>query len=116
MHKMFQLATMHDIAVKRFPELFSVLLNALGCYVGTSPPIYTPQNTKDKKDKSTFVPNRNAYRLIPARYDILIIICAMFSSFCVVSKLTVNFTELLKVCKFSVLKKCTTQCKCLFVL
>jgi hypothetical protein len=68
MHEMFQLATMHDIAVKRFPELFSVLLNALGCYVGTSPPIYTPQNTKFKKDKSTFVPNRNAYRLIPARY------------------------------------------------
>jgi hypothetical protein len=91
MHEMFRLATMHDIAVKRFPELFSVLLIVLGCYVGTSPPIYTPQNTKSKKDKSTFVPNRNAYRLIPARYGILIIIPAKFFIF-FVSKLAVGFT------------------------
>jgi hypothetical protein len=114
MHEMFQLATMHDIAAKKFPELFSVLLIALGCYVGTSPPIYTPQNTKSKKDKSTFVPNRNAYRLIPARYGILInYTCKVFHFF--MYKLAVSFTEQLKVCRFSVLKKPITQCKYLFV-
>lgn len=74
MHEMFRLATMEDIAVKRFPELFSIMLIALSCYVGTSPPIYTPQHAKAKKDKSVFVPNRNAYKLIPARYGKLVLI------------------------------------------
>lgn len=92
MHEMFQLATMHDIAVKRFPELFSVLLIALGCYVGTSPPVYTPQNTKSKKDKSTFVPNRNAYRLIPARVAV-----EAFKSFLLCSKCE-NIAEALLQC------------------
>ncbi|KAJ4431384.1 hypothetical protein ANN_19981 [Periplaneta americana] len=64
MHEMFRLATMQDIAVKRFPELFSLFLISLGCYVGSSPPINTPQA---KRDKSTFIPNRSAYKLIPAR-------------------------------------------------
>jgi hypothetical protein len=59
---------MQDIAVKRFPELFSIMLVALSCYVGTSPPVYTPQHAKGKKDKLVFVPNRSAYKLTPARY------------------------------------------------
>jgi hypothetical protein len=74
MHEMFRLATMQDIAVKRFPELFSIMLVALSCYVGASPPVYTPQHTKGKKDKSIFVPNRNAYKLTPARYGKLVLI------------------------------------------
>ncbi|PSN35449.1 hypothetical protein C0J52_06619 [Blattella germanica] len=68
MHEMFKNAAMQENAVKKFPELFSILLVILGCYIGTSPPINTPQNSKSKeKDKSTFIPNRNAYKLNPAR-------------------------------------------------
>ena len=72
MHEMFRLATMEDIAVNKFPELFSSLLIVLGSYVGTSPPINTPQNSKGQNDKPTFIPNRNAYKLNPARYGIII--------------------------------------------
>jgi hypothetical protein len=104
MREMFRLATMQDIAVKRFPELFSILLIALGCYVGTSPPINTPQYAKGKKDKSTFVPNRNAYKLTPARYGMLLIISVKLSSFPFVIKLSYSFTESLKVCNFWILK------------
>lgn len=95
MHEMFRLATMQDIAVKRFPELFSVLLIALGCYIGTAPPVCTPQNAKAKKGSLTFVPNRNAYKLVPARYDILHDI--NFCSFSFVCMLNFRFVELLKV-------------------
>lgn len=95
MHEMFRLATMQDIAVKKFPELFSVLLIALGCYIGTAPPVCTPQHAKGKKGNLTFVPNRNAYKLAPARYDILHDI--NFCSFSFVCMLDFRFVELLKV-------------------
>jgi len=92
MHEMFRLATMQDIAVKRFPELFSVLLIALGCYIGTAPPVCTPQHAKGKKGSLTFVPNRNAYKLAPARYDILLYVnLCSFSFICMLSFRFVEF-------------------------
>lgn len=67
MHNMFSIATMQTIALKNFPELFTMLLIAMGCYVGISPPIHTPQKDGNKS-KYGFVPNRNAYKLNPAKY------------------------------------------------
>lgn len=98
MHEMFRLATMQEIAVKRFPELFSVLLVALGCYIGTAPPVCTPQHVKGKKDNLTFIPNRNAYKLIPARYNMLQNI--NFCNFLFLCTLNIRFVDLLKVCIF----------------
>lgn len=95
---MFRLATMQDIAVKRFPELFSVLLITLGCYIGTAPPVCTPQHTKSKKGNLTFVPNRSAYKLAPARYDMLQDI--NYCSFSFVCILNFRFEELLEVWMF----------------
>ncbi|KAJ9596476.1 hypothetical protein L9F63_012515, partial [Diploptera punctata] len=60
LHEMLQVATMEQLAVNKFAELLCVLLIVLGCYVGTSPPINTPHN---KKDKTAFIPNRSAYKL-----------------------------------------------------
>jgi hypothetical protein len=95
MHEMFRLAAMQDIAVKRFPELFSVLLIALGCYIGTAPPVCAPQHTKGKKDNSTFIPNRSAYKLTPARYGMLQ--NTNFAVFLFVCKLNIRSIEFLKV-------------------
>ena len=95
MHEMFRLATMQDIAVKRVPELFSVLLIALGCYIGAAPPVCIPQHAKGKKYNLTFIPNRNAYKLAPGRYDMLQNI--NFCSFSFLCKMNIRFVELLKV-------------------
>ncbi|XP_068084667.1 maestro heat-like repeat-containing protein family member 1 [Anabrus simplex] len=69
MQDMFHIASMQEIAVKRFAELFSMFLICLGCYVGVSPPIHTPQtpHRSGKKESHGFVPNRNAYKLHPWR-------------------------------------------------
>ncbi|XP_046385192.1 maestro heat-like repeat-containing protein family member 1 [Ischnura elegans] len=85
LQEMFKSATMQEAALQLFPELFSALIMALGCYIGTSPPVYmahrptpapltaprsanAPANQKESSgSRFSFVPNRKAYKLNPAR-------------------------------------------------
>ncbi|XP_046989834.1 maestro heat-like repeat-containing protein family member 1 isoform X1 [Schistocerca americana] len=66
MSNMFSIASMSSITVKKFPELFSMFLVAMGCYVGISPPICVPQKPENT-NKYGIVPNRGAYKLNPAK-------------------------------------------------
>lgn len=57
---------MQDLSKSAFSEMLSALLIALAAYVGACPPINTPR--RDSKVKSaSFVPNRDAYALVPGR-------------------------------------------------
>ncbi|XP_071443199.1 maestro heat-like repeat-containing protein family member 1 isoform X2 [Hetaerina americana] len=87
MQEMFRCAAMQEAALHLYPELFSALLIAMGCYIGTSPPVYMahrptpapltaprnanaplPANQKEASgSRFSFVPNRKAYKLNPAR-------------------------------------------------
>jgi hypothetical protein len=59
-------AVMQELSKTAFSELLSALLIALAAYVGACPPINTPR--RDSKAKSSsFVPNRDAYALVPGR-------------------------------------------------
>lgn len=62
---MFGMIQMHDLAVSRFAEVFTLYLSILVLYIGVSPPITTPSSTSIGKIK--FIPNRDAYRINPAR-------------------------------------------------
>lgn len=70
---------MQEIVVAQLPELFTILLMVFSSYIGTSPPIHTPQHAT-KKDKYSIVPNRDAYKLVPARIALetlkLLLLCA----------------------------------------
>nr|CAD7445664.1 unnamed protein product [Timema bartmani] len=68
MKEMFRVGgTMRELAIGRFPDLFSCFLVSVGGYVGVSPPIYTPQQSSTGGSKFSFIPNRGAYKLNPAR-------------------------------------------------
>lgn len=57
---------MQEISKSAFSELLSALVIALAAYVGACPPINTPR--RDSKAKNVaFVPNRDAYALVPGR-------------------------------------------------
>ncbi|XP_063232625.1 maestro heat-like repeat-containing protein family member 1 isoform X2 [Bacillus rossius redtenbacheri] len=64
LREMFRVASMHALVTARLPELFTLLYLAVASYVGASPPVHTPHSGKDRL---SFVPNRNAYKLSPAR-------------------------------------------------
>lgn len=63
LREMYLVASMKDLAWAHFSELFALLLTTLGAYVGVTPPIYSPGS-----HRSVFIPNREAYKLSPARY------------------------------------------------
>lgn len=69
---------MQDIVISQLPELFAILLMIISSYIGTSPPIYTPQS--GKKEKHSFIPNRDAYKINPAKIALetckLLLLCA----------------------------------------
>nr|CAD7202277.1 unnamed protein product [Timema douglasi] len=68
MREMFRVGgTMRELAIGRFADLFSCFLVSVGGYVGVSPPIYTPQQPSTGGSKFSFIPNRGAYKLNPAR-------------------------------------------------
>nr|CAD7453186.1 unnamed protein product [Timema tahoe] len=68
MKEMFRVGgTMRELAIGRFADLFSCFLVSVGGYVGVSPPIYTPQQSSTGGSKFSFIPNRGAYKLNPAR-------------------------------------------------
>lgn len=71
---------MQDIVISQLPELFAILLMIVSSYIGTSPPIYTPQQTSTKKEKYSFIPNREAYKINPAKVALetckLLLLCA----------------------------------------
>lgn len=70
---------MHDIVISQLPELFAILLMIVSSYIGSSPPVYTPQQP-NKKEKYSFIPNRDAYRINPAKVALetckLLLLCA----------------------------------------
>lgn len=76
---MFRNVQMQEIVVSQLPELFAILLMIVSSYIGTSPPIYTPQSNA-KKEKYSFVPNRDAYKINPAKIALetckLLLLCA----------------------------------------
>jgi hypothetical protein len=77
LHEMFacgaEAMTVYADSPTVFPELLSALLLALGSFVGACPPVNMP-GTRARVSKSTgaaslaFVPNRDAYNLVPGRY------------------------------------------------
>lgn len=70
---------MQDIVISQLPELFAILLMIISSYIGSSPPVYTPQQS-NKKEKYPFVLNRDAYKLNPAKVALetckLLLLCA----------------------------------------
>lgn len=60
--EIFKSSQLSDLCKQQFPELFSLLLIALGSYIGTDAPV---NGIADKKEKYIFVPNRDAYKLQP---------------------------------------------------
>lgn len=76
---MFRNIQMQEIVISQLPELFAVLLMIVSSYIGTSPPIYTPQQS-GKKEKYSFIPNRDAYKINPAKMALetfkLLLLCA----------------------------------------
>ncbi|XP_039279255.1 maestro heat-like repeat-containing protein family member 1 isoform X2 [Nilaparvata lugens] len=62
LREMFLITGMRDLAISRFPEVFTLYLNILVTYIGVSPPINTPSFA----GKAKFIPNREAYKLNPA--------------------------------------------------
>lgn len=78
---MFRNIQMQDIVITQLPELFAVLLMIVSSYIGTSPPIYTPQQqSSNKKEKYSFIPNRDAYKINPTKIALetckLLLLCA----------------------------------------
>ncbi|XP_075211694.1 maestro heat like repeat family protein c11.1 isoform X2 [Lycorma delicatula] len=61
--EMFGVIQMQDLAISRFPEVFTLYLSILVLYIGVSPPITTPSSI----GKMKFIPNREAYKICPAR-------------------------------------------------
>lgn len=76
---MFRNIQMQEMVILQLPELFAILLMIVSSYIGTSPPIYTPQQS-NKKEKYSFVPNRDAYKINPAKIALetckLLLLCA----------------------------------------
>lgn len=62
MCEMFLVAAMHELAVSHFAELLTQILMVFAAYVGVTPPICAPAS-----NKAVFIPNREAYKIIPAR-------------------------------------------------
>uniref|UniRef100_A0A1B6KA60 Maestro heat-like repeat-containing protein family member 1 n=1 Tax=Graphocephala atropunctata TaxID=36148 RepID=A0A1B6KA60_9HEMI len=62
LREMLMVASMHDLTMAHFPDLFALHLTVLAAYVGVTPPVYSPGS-----HKSAFIPNREAYKINPAR-------------------------------------------------
>ncbi|XP_054283514.1 maestro heat-like repeat-containing protein family member 1 [Macrosteles quadrilineatus] len=60
--EMFLVASMYDLASAHFADLFALLLTVVAAYVGVTPPIYAPGT-----NKTMFIPNREAYKINPAK-------------------------------------------------
>lgn len=61
--EMFCVVGMESLAVNRFPEVFTLYLNILVLYIGVASPVTTPASI----GKMKFIPNREAYKITPAR-------------------------------------------------
>lgn len=66
---MFRNSQIQEVITNQFPELFVILSMIFSTYIGTSPPIHVPQQSQqiNKKEKYSIVPNRDAYKLVPAK-------------------------------------------------
>ncbi|KAG8247357.1 Mroh1p [Homalodisca vitripennis] len=62
LREMMLVASMRDLTMAHFPDLFALNLTVLAAYVGVTPPVYSPGS-----NKSAFIPNREAYKINPAR-------------------------------------------------
>ncbi|RZF41045.1 hypothetical protein LSTR_LSTR002677 [Laodelphax striatellus] len=62
LREMFLITGMRDLAISRFPEVFTLYLNILVLNTCVTPPINTPSFA----GKGKFIPNREAYKLNPA--------------------------------------------------
>lgn len=65
LHELLKNPQLKDNCLAQFPELFSLLLICLASYIGCSAPV--TKSSIDKKDRYSFVLNREAYKLNPAK-------------------------------------------------
>ncbi|KAJ8916184.1 hypothetical protein NQ315_016323 [Exocentrus adspersus] len=81
LHEILKNTQIKDISIQQFPELFSTLLVCLASYIGTSTPV--ARGNGDKRDKYSFIINRDAYKLSPAKIALetfrLFLTCCEFS-------------------------------------
>lgn len=64
MCELFKHSQLSELSKHQFPELFSLLLISLASYIGTAAPV---DGITEKKEKHIFIPNRDAYKLEPAK-------------------------------------------------
>lgn len=81
LHELFKNSQLKDVCHQQFPEIFSLLLVALGSYIGASFPAMKP--VTNKKEKYGFILNRDTYKLNPAKVTLesfkLFLLCCEYS-------------------------------------
>lgn len=65
LHEILKNTQLKEICLQQFPEMFSILLICVACYIGTSASAL--YSSSEKKEKYNFIINRDAYKLNPAK-------------------------------------------------
>uniref|UniRef100_A0A1B6DAP1 Maestro heat-like repeat-containing protein family member 1 n=1 Tax=Clastoptera arizonana TaxID=38151 RepID=A0A1B6DAP1_9HEMI len=60
--EIFLVSSIKDLVISHYAQLFTLLFTTFATFIGVSPPVYSPSSSK-----SIFIPNRDAYKINPAR-------------------------------------------------
>jgi len=104
-------AIMHDLSRSAFPELLSALLISLAAYIGACPPVNIAR--KENKSRSmAFVPNRDAYGLVPGRQETCACNANLFFYIILLCRVALEACQaLLTATGFSTLNQSFSECR-----